>query len=191
MELEYGTILMGILNWLAQVIQANANTGDGAVFFLIGGLQIASFFWTMWISMGFYKYLLKVVRGQPAAMSDLFSGGPYLRVLGAAICFAVLFYVGLCLLIVPGIIVALGLWPYLFLILDKDELAIDSLKKSWEITKGHKMPMFLFALLAIGVYILGLLACFVGVFVSVSIVAVGVTWIYLKITGQEVMPLPQ
>ena len=62
------------------------------------------------------------------------------------------------LLIVPGIIAALGLSLVAFVIADNPELTTtDALRKTWEITKGHKVEIFVFILSFIGWEILGCL----------------------------------
>ena len=64
--------------------------------------------------------------------------------------------IGVCsmLLVIPGIIAALGLTMVIFLVIDKDVKGQDSLKASWELMKGHKWEYFVFQLSFIGWYLL-------------------------------------
>jgi uncharacterized membrane protein len=62
---------------------------------------------------------------------------------------------------------------------------MDALKKSWEMTQGHKLNIFVFGLLAIGVVIAGYIACFIGaLLVSVPVLVVAAAYIYLSIKGE-------
>ena len=75
------------------------------------------------------------------------------------ICFAVGLLVGLniaigyILLIVPGIMATFGLLLYQFVTAENLEMRVtDVLRKTWEMTKGHKMEIFVLMLSFIGWY---------------------------------------
>ena len=58
------------------------------------------------------------------------------------------------LLVIPGIIAAIGLMFYQEVCADNPELkAMEIVKKAWETTNGHKMDLFVLALSFIGWYI--------------------------------------
>jgi hypothetical protein len=140
---------------------------------------------------GFVTTALKACRGQPTSFGDVFSGGRYFgRMLVGMIVSFILIAVGMVLCIVPGIIVALGIGLYNMLIVDQDMAGVDAVKKSWEMTKGHKLNIFLFGLIGIGVFLAGVLACGVGaVLVSLPMWWIGITSIYLRIKGEN-LPTP-
>jgi len=122
------------------------------------------------IFAGFYFSLVKMVRGDKVKFGELFSGFKfYLPLVLAYILCLIAILIGLVLLIVPGIILSLGLSMYLYLIMDRGEGAVSSLKKSWAMMKGYKGKMFVFSLLMVGVNILGALALLVGLFVSLPV----------------------
>jgi uncharacterized membrane protein len=60
-----------------------------------------------------------------------------------------LHFFGFILLIIPGIILSIRLGFFDYLIVDKNSRIVESLKKSWEITKGQYLE-FVFALSFIG-----------------------------------------
>ena len=63
---------------------------------------------------------LKVARGMPATVGDLFSGGPrFLPVLGASILAGIALLAGMMLCIVPGVLLAIWFWPFYFLIVEE------------------------------------------------------------------------
>ena len=65
------------------------------------------------------------------------------------------------LLIVPGVIVAIGLGMAGLIVIDSDLSAIDALKKSWEMMKGYKWNYFVFILSFIGWIILAPFTLFI------------------------------
>lgn len=84
---------------------------------------------------------------------------------------ALIFGIGLILLIIPGIYLASRLSMVLFLIIDKPQISItEAFKESWNMTKGNVGNILLLFLIYIGIIILGLIAFFVGVFFSYVVV---------------------
>jgi uncharacterized membrane protein len=159
---------IGILSYLVQATSA------------LIGLFIGSY-----IGGGVTAFALKVVRGQPVSFGDVFSGGKYFgRMLVGTIGLYVAAGIGFVLCIVPGYIVLLGLSMFGFLIVDQGMAGIDALKKSWEMTKGHKVNIFVFGLLGFLVILAGALACGIGVLlVSYPMLTIGAAYIYEKIKG--------
>ena len=101
----------------------------------IGNIVTALF--GVWIQIGQTKYFLKVARGQPAEITEIFTGGRhFLPILGATILFGIVVFLGFVALIVPGVILSLMFSQYYYLILDRDETIIDSLKTSRELMKA-------------------------------------------------------
>ena len=142
----------------------------------------------LWMQMGMTRYALKLARRQPAAVGDLFVSGPFLSYLGAGLLVGIGVGFGMLLCIVPGVILALGTMFYAQLVIDRNMGAIDAIKTSWSLTTGHKGQICIFGLLALGVILLGYIACCVGVLVAMPIVMSGAAYIYLKLTGEEPPP---
>jgi len=140
----------------------------------------------IWLGIGQALYFLKIARGQPAELGEIFSGGPYfLRVLGASILFGLAYFAGVLLCVVPGVIFALMFSQFYYLILDRNVGVMESLNISRDIMNGNKMTLFLIGLigvvagLALVVVTCGLGLLAVGPFFSLL---AAVT--YLAITGQ-------
>ena len=74
--------------------------------------------------------------------------------------------VGLVLFIIPGIYLLLRLQFAAAFIVEEDAGIMESLKRSWEITRGQEMPLFLLMLAMIGFLLLGLIVFVIGVFVT-------------------------
>lgn len=159
-------------------------TGGSTLYWILFAVNLPI---SSWIACGTWRYVLKVARGQPAEVGEIFSGGPVLPMLVATLLFTVGMLVGLVLFIVPGIIFTLGCWFFAPLIVDTNCGAVDSLKASWDLTKGHKVQLFVLWLFMIGLMIAGILACCVGVFVALPIAQLAMAYAYLTVTGQGVV----
>jgi len=151
--------------------------------------MVALLFWLVgaYMAGGFITLALKAARGQETSFGDLFGGGRYLgRFLVTGIVGGLVVGLGLLLCVVPGYIVAYGLSLAGFLIVDQDLSGVDALKRSWELTKGHKVNIFIFHLIGIAVALAGELACLIGLYlVSIPMTFIGATYVYLRIKGEN------
>ncbi len=117
-------------------------------------------------------------------IGDLWNPQPFWRFLGAQFLVAIIIFVGLLLLIVPGIIAALGLLFVTFVVIDRGAGPINALKESWRITNGNKWQLFLFGLVLIGLNLLGLLALVIGILVTAPITWLAATHAYRTLASQ-------
>lgn len=104
-------------------------------------------------SVAYAMYILSFVRGKKLELRDIIDFGKKHWVVavltgliaGLIICGCTI------LLIIPGIIAAIGLTYYEEVCADNPEMkAMDIIKKSWALTKGHKMDLFVLMLSFIG-----------------------------------------
>ncbi|MDR2146224.1 MAG: hypothetical protein LBE91_07190 [Tannerella sp.] len=84
----------------------------------------------------------------------------------AGIILSVIVVIGLFLLVLPGIYMIIRLRYYGAAIVDEDAGIIESLKRSWQITKGQELPLFIILLIIIGIICIGTIALIVGIFVA-------------------------
>jgi uncharacterized membrane protein len=174
-------------------VMAGITSGIGSVF-NIGGEQLASSksagvlaFVGLWvfssnlivgiISMalmtGYQMAAVKAMRGGQPEFTDLFSTFPYLIPLGIAWTLYMLAILGgMVLLIVPGVIIALGFSQFALLVIDRKLPAIEALKTSWAIMRGYKAWFIVLGLALVGINLLGLLALLVGLIVTVPLSSV-------------------
>ena len=141
---------------LAVAVPAELNSyGEMLSFLLAGPLQL-----------GLCFFFLNLVRGQETRFELLFEGfKPLLTVLLSYAIITALTIVGLILLIVPGIIVALGFSMTYYVIADDPEITFQvALEQSWKLTDGYKMELLVLNLRFIPWYLLGLLCLIVGIF---------------------------
>ena len=130
--------------------------------------------------VGLIKILLKIYDNKPVAIEDFFSltMNQFLDYLLASLMLIVITFVGLILLIIPGIIFSLKYQFTLWLILDKNLRPMAALKESNRITKGHLWNLFLLWLLSILIIIAGCLVFGVGALVAVPVVILAQTYVY-------------
>lgn len=124
------------------------------------------------MSAGMSYFFLNLIRKKEIKIEDLFAGFKnYLPTLVAFILLSFAVGLGLLLLIIPGIVVALGLSQTFFILADNPKMdGLAALKKSWEIMDGHKADYFVLVLLFILMVIGGLIALIVGVFFVLPII---------------------
>lgn len=148
------------------------------------GATIVSLIVSFVMCVGFYQTVLNCARGngqftldawkQPAAL--------YVKILIASVVFILLYYIGLIFCILPGIYLAARLQFTVYYMLDhKDCDVLDGIKASWRMTEKDAFTLFGLALVYIGLYILGLLCCCVGVYVSMIVVLFGTVVCYFTL----------
>ncbi|MDL2277054.1 glycerophosphoryl diester phosphodiesterase membrane domain-containing protein [Parabacteroides sp. OttesenSCG-928-G07] len=93
----------------------------------------------------------------------------------------VLVTLGTCVFILPGIYLAIRLQFFLAFIVDEDAGIIDSIKRSWEITKGAEVQLLLLALLMIGIMALGTILFVIGIFIAIPLVYMMHCYSYRKL----------
>jgi hypothetical protein len=97
----------------------------------------------LFFQLGTYRIFTRLARGLPADVSMLVGEGRhYLSSLGAGIVVGLAVTIGLLLLIVPGIILALGLQFTFYALIDQDLDPIAALQESWRLTDGYKGTVF-------------------------------------------------
>jgi len=131
-----------------------------------GGLAgIAAFAITGPLAVGLLAIMLRLLRGEAAELPDLLLGfNEFGRAFGVYVLTVLLVVFGLLLLVVPGVIIAVGLWPALFLVYDEDRSATETLQRAWDLTRGYRGQLFLLGVALVLVTVSGVLALGIGVF---------------------------
>lgn len=135
------------------------------------------------LAMAAYQlFLLRLVRGQETSFSDLNAIKPVIvPLLFVGLLNAVAVMAGYVLLIVPGVIIALGLAMANFVVLDKNLRAVEAMKASWRIMVGYKGKLFVLVLLIALLNFAGMLACGMGTLVTMPISMVAMAMFYNRI----------
>lgn len=121
-------------------------------------------------SLGYTKNIFQALDGEEPQFSAFGQQSRKLiTYIIASLIYFLIMVIGLGLLIIPGIYLAIRLQYFLAFIVEEDAGIIDSLTRSWEITKGQTMQLFLLGLAAMGICILGLIIFIVGIFVAAPV----------------------
>jgi len=83
--------------------------------------------------------------------------------------------------VLAGIYLALRLQFFQAFIIEENAGIIESLHKSWEITKGQALPLFILALVMIGILILGCILFGIGIFVAVPLIYMMYGYVFRKL----------
>lgn len=190
--LIFSMVLTGIIGSVPSFIPAGllsagvvqAGSDEYTVISLV--CSLIGFAVQMLFQAGLIKIWLTAAKGGTPSFGDLFSAmGRFPAMIATMFLMFLGIYLGMILLIVPGIILALGFGLAQYFVVDKNMGPIAALGASWKATDGHKAKIFLLGLISIGVMLLGYLACCVGVFVAIPLISLAFAIVYLRLTGQD------
>ena len=135
------------------------------------------------IQLGAYNMILKLVDGKNAVLKDLYTYPNVAMkvvkniVAGILVGFAV--GAGLILFIIPGIYIAVRLMFFTYYIVDKDAGILDSIKMSWNLTKGGALNLFLLGLIFFVINFVGAILV-VGLAVTLPLTFLASALLYRK-----------
>jgi len=135
---------------------------------------------------GLYKGALAVVDGKQFSAGQMFEGWDKGQVAIAAILIGIATAIGSFLCYVPGLIVGFLMMFTLLFIVDQQMQAIDAIKASIKLVTDNLGQTIVWALLAIVVYIVGLVVCCVGLLVAIPIILIGLAYTYRRLQGEPV-----
>ena len=133
---------------------------------------------------------LKAVRREKIEIKDMFAvfERNYWNAVIAGLVTTIIIVIGFFLLIVPGIIFACRLAFVPFLVIDQKMEAMEALKASWAMTKGHGWTIFGMALIAFFIIIGGLLVLIFGVFISAMWITAAFAVLYYSVYTKTGIP---
>jgi len=122
---------------------------------------------------------LKAARGDKVEVKDMFAAfGNYWNAVLASLLVSVITFIGVILLIIPGIYLGCKLAFTPFLVVDRKMAVIDAVKESWRMTGGHGWKVFLIGLLAIPIVIAGAICLGVGIIISIMWISLALASLY-------------
>jgi len=133
---------------------------------------------------------LKAVRREKIEIKDMFAvfERNYWNAVIAGLVTTIIIVIGVFMLIVPGIIFACRLAFVPYLVIDRKMEAMEALKASWAMTKGHGWTIFFMGLLAICIVIAGLLVLIFGVLVSAMWISAAFAILYHSVYLKQGIP---
>ncbi len=148
---------------------------------MIAQVALGAFF-----NLGFITIYLKVARGEKPDIKDLFSGKSRIvpAILVSLLC-GLGSVIGFTLLIIPGIIFVLMVFFALYFVMDKNMGVMESIRASINATRGSKMQLFLFGLVAWLLCVAAMIPCGLGFIVVGPWLGVTGAVIYETVTKKE------
>ncbi len=126
-------------------------------------LNVVSHVISVFLGLGVTRIGLNIVDGKPFDIAMIFGeGSKLLRTIGAGILYGLAVFVGLLLLIVPGIYIALRFGQFQNAIVDRDMGVSDAFAYSSSITENNRLNLFGLGVVCFLIIVAGLLALFVG-----------------------------
>lgn len=173
-------LLIQLLPGIPAMLSGQSHSAVGTLLTLI--LSIIGWVLKILMGLGFLKISLAIIDKKSFQFSDLFNNYQYFwRSLAASAVYGLAIFVGIILLIVPGIIFAIRLQYFNLLIIDKGMGPIEALKKSWEMTRRNTINLLLLGILCGLINILGALALGVGLVLAFPTTLVASTYVYRKL----------
>ena len=174
-------VIFALVSVLNGALQEAFRPQFGVLVFIIG---IAFWLLNVLLELGYFKIVLKLIAGEKPTYRQLYEHYPlFLNFLLASILMGLIILGGFILLILPGIYLAVRLQFVPILVADKGLPPVDAVKAGWNLTKGRWLNVFVFDLLLIGLNILGVLALFVGLLVTIPMSSISFAYFYRKLQG--------
>ena len=143
----------------------------GSVGFGLGTLALGGA-----LSFGISRTMVLIYRGHTPQVETYFDGFKhYLPTLIAFLLVSVIVLVGIVLLVIPGIVAAIGLSQAFYVLQDQPELGAEgAIRESWRLTwtNGNMLKVFLMGFVIFFVTLGGLLALGVGLLFAIPLVSV-------------------
>jgi hypothetical protein len=158
----------------------------GVAIAMVGGM-VGAMIVVMCLVMPFFtgrllRMALTAVRGGTPTVGDLFMG---------EMRYGSMLALGYMLFIVPGVILALGLYFSAYLVIDQRMGAVDAMKASWKLTTGRKGEVFVVMLVFGLISAVSGMIPLVGHFIGYSIMLLGISIVYLRLMGEWAPVVPQ
>jgi len=134
------------------------------------------------LTLGTIHILLQLYDKKEVSYSDLFSQlDKFWTYAGAVAVGSLIIGGGFALLVVPGFIAIFALVPMMYLVVDRKTGIMETIRASWAMTKGSRGRLALFALVSLGIVLLGVLALGFGLLVAIPVVSIAGVHIYRKL----------
>ncbi len=144
------------------------------------------------IGIGMTKIMLMLVDGETPSIGDLFSHWDLiLKYLGVIILYGLIVVGGIFLFVIPGIYWAVKFYFAQMLVVDKGLGPVEALKRSAEITDGVKWDLVGFLSVMGLVIMIGYIALFVGILVSMPVAMIALVYVYRQLEKQTSNSTPQ
>ncbi|TYP92113.1 Protein of unknown function (DUF975) [Fodinibius salinus] len=139
------------------------------------------------LSLGFTKLMLLLVQDKPASTTDMFNNfRPFISYFVGSFLYGIATVLGLLLFIVPGIFIMIRFQFYPYIILEENDItAFSALKKSYMLTEGLSLELFLLGVSIFALNIAGILLFGIGILFSYPLTAMATAVVYKSFSEEE------
>jgi hypothetical protein len=139
---------------------------------------------------GLFKYYLKLIRGEAATIGDAFSGfGPAIgKLILLGLVQNILIWIGCILCILPGIYLMTAWYFAIPLVIDRELGFWEAMETSRKMVNKHWFLVFAFLLVNGLLSVSGILACCIGIFVTLPIGLGALLYAYETIFSRSAAP---
>lgn len=153
-------------------------------------VTIAAWVLQIAVGLGLIGQALKIVDGAKPPVMDIFSYFNFIwRYFLASTLYGLIMFIGLILLVVPGIIWAVKYSLFSYFIIDKQAKPLEALQLSADATQGIKGQLSLFLLLLLLINIVGAAAFGLGLFITLPVTYLAWGYIYRQLSSRPPVPV--
>jgi uncharacterized membrane protein len=172
------TIVYSLLYLFALPAKGESMTVSGIIISVLCWLLLCLF------QLGYMKNCFQTLDGEEPQFSSYGQvSRQLLSYLAASVIFMLIVAVGTALLVVPGVYLALRLQFFFASMVDENTGIIDAFRRSWEITKGYTLKLFVIMLIMILISLIGQLALLIGVFVAIPLTVLMYGELFRRLTA--------
>ncbi|MDR1223829.1 MAG: hypothetical protein LBL07_13280 [Tannerella sp.] len=172
------TIIYSLLYLFALPAKGESMTTSGILISVLCWLLLCLF------QLGYMKNCFQTLDGEEPQFSSYGQvSRKLLSYLVASVIYTLIVAVGTALLVVPGVYLALRLQFFFASMVDENTGIIESFKRSWEITKGYTLKLFIILLILILISVIGQLALLIGIFAAIPLTVLMYGEIFRRLTA--------
>ncbi|WP_371744094.1 hypothetical protein, partial [Mycobacterium sp. DL592] len=160
----------------------------GTVVLIIGGIALLVVAGA--IASAYVGGLLDIANGQKVSVGSFFKPRNVANVVLTTVIVGILSAIGNFLCVIPGLLVSIFTMFAIVAVVDRNLSAINGIKTSFDIVKSNFGPAILAWLVAIAITLVGALLCGIGLIVAVPVAYLFEIFVYRRLTGGEVAPVP-
>ena len=168
----------------------DCDEGSGFIWRMIVAAIAAGFLFVVGqiVGAGIIRGALDITEGRKFEAASLFKTDQLGSVIVASLLVGVATTIGYALCYLPGIAVAFLTSYTLFFVIDKGMAPVDAIKASFELTTKNLGNTVIWYIVGGIVAVAGVIACVVGLVVTIPLVIIGTAFTYRSLTGQPVAP---
>jgi uncharacterized membrane protein len=166
----------------------SAAFGVGSIIvFALGGIVL--FIVIAAIQSAYLGGVLDIANGQQVSIGSFFKPRSIGNVILATLIIGILTSIGYVLCVLPGLAVAFLTFFAVIALIDRNLSAVDGIKASYEVVKVNFVQVLLTWLATAAIAAVGVVVCFVGLFVAIPVATLLQVYAWRRLSGGEVAAL--